>query len=531
MGQQHTRLAEKYELVNQGENDLRSFLSEEHLSDDFVITNIAPMESEATKPAGQNEAFDDESASPGSEGEDGAPSCPDTTSLIENNISSRRNGSIRHYDEGVSVETVRIQKETLMSITVEIFLPFLVAGFGMVAAGVVLDIVQHWKVFVEVNELFILVPALLGLKGNLEMTLASRLSTQAHLGNMDSRPKAISIVSSNLALIQVQAIVVGLIASAFAILVDWLPEQTINFSHGILLCAASVVTASIASFALGMVMVVVILTSRRFGINPDNVATPIAASLGDLVTLLLLSSIASKLYADKEDGWLAPLLIAIYVLFVPVCIFLTARNEETTKVLKSGWTPVLIAMSISSMGGLILDKAVTKFKGIAVFQPVFNGVGGNLVAVQASRISTYLHSSDSPLGVLPKNEEPGVCLNPCSVVCSTSNVHSRTCRVLLAIAIPGHFLFAFTISFLKAGHTSTTATFYTFYLMAAFLQIWILLCVAHWMILWMWRFHIDPDNASIPYLTALGDLLGGGFLAATFELLFIIGDRDSDVGD
>ena len=48
----------------------------------------------------------------------------------------------------------------------------------MVGAGLVLDIVQHWKVFEEIHELFILVPALLGLKGNLEMTLASRLSTQ-----------------------------------------------------------------------------------------------------------------------------------------------------------------------------------------------------------------------------------------------------------------------------------------------------------------------------------------------------------------
>lgn len=37
---------------------------------------------------------------------------------------------------------------------------------------------QHWPVFVDVSEIFILVPALLGLKGNLEMTLASRLSTQ-----------------------------------------------------------------------------------------------------------------------------------------------------------------------------------------------------------------------------------------------------------------------------------------------------------------------------------------------------------------
>ena len=47
---------------------------------------------------------------------------------------------------------------------VQIGLPFLVAGLGMVAAGLVLDDVQHWPVFLEVPELFILVPALLGLK-------------------------------------------------------------------------------------------------------------------------------------------------------------------------------------------------------------------------------------------------------------------------------------------------------------------------------------------------------------------------------
>ena len=47
---------------------------------------------------------------------------------------------------------------------VQIGLPFLVAGLGMVAAGLVLDDVQHWQVFLEVPELFILVPALLGLK-------------------------------------------------------------------------------------------------------------------------------------------------------------------------------------------------------------------------------------------------------------------------------------------------------------------------------------------------------------------------------
>jgi hypothetical protein len=46
----------------------------------------------------------------------------------------------------------------------QIGVPFLVAGLGMVAAGLLLDTVQHWPVFQEVPELFILVPALLGLK-------------------------------------------------------------------------------------------------------------------------------------------------------------------------------------------------------------------------------------------------------------------------------------------------------------------------------------------------------------------------------
>ena len=61
-----------------------------------------------------------------------------------------------------------------------IYIPYIIAGFGTVGAGIVLDKVQHWKLFLEVKEIYVLVPALLGLKGNLEMTLASRFSTQVN---------------------------------------------------------------------------------------------------------------------------------------------------------------------------------------------------------------------------------------------------------------------------------------------------------------------------------------------------------------
>lgn len=43
-------------------------------------------------------------------------------------------------------------------------------------------------------------------------------------------------------------------------------------------------------------MIAVIIGSKKVGINPDNVATPIAASLGDLITLSLLAGVSSTLY-------------------------------------------------------------------------------------------------------------------------------------------------------------------------------------------------------------------------------------------
>lgn len=66
------------------------------------------------------------------------------------------------------------------------------------------------------------------------------------------------------------------------------------------------------------------------------------------------------------------------------------------------------------MGGLILDYTVSNYKGIAVFQLVINGVGGNLAAVQASRISTSLHKDHRS----NSQEAPTVRFNPFYVFCT-----------------------------------------------------------------------------------------------------------------
>lgn len=53
-----------------------------------------------------------------------------------------------------------------------------------------------------------------------------------------------------------------------------------------------------------------------------------------------------------------------------------------------------------STGGFIMGFAVSRYEDIAVFQPVVNGVGGNLVAIFASRLSTSLHRT-SQMGIPP----------------------------------------------------------------------------------------------------------------------------------
>lgn len=413
-----------------------------------------------------------------------------------------------------------IKQEKWWETTLQISIPFFIAGIGTIGAGIILGRVEHWKVFAHVTELFILVPALLGLKGNLDMCLASRLSTQANLGNMVGYREVVQMIVGNIALVQVQATVAAFIVSVFAIGVGAAMNGRFLFDHAMLLTASSMFTATSSCFVLDFVLVAVILLSNKLKMNPDNLATPLAASIGDVVSISLLSFIASLLFEHLDTHlWITFVVVTCYFILLPFWVFLVIRNKYTRPVLTTGWVPVLSALFISGLGGLVLDTAVGIFNGFVVFQPIINGIGGNLVSVQASKISTMLHQS-SIFGIVPPHakifEAPWKAL-------FKGVPYAKTARILILMSIPGQVLFIYVADYIHMSESTIGAPFVLSYLLVSLIQIMLLLYIAHVIIHAMWKWKIDPDNSAIPYLTALGDLLGSSLLALAFLFIQSIG--------
>ncbi|CAG2108575.1 unnamed protein product [Medioppia subpectinata] len=220
-------------------------------------------------------------------------------------------------------------------------------------------------------------------------------------------------------------------------------------------------------------MICLIVLCDKIRIDPDNIATPIAASLGDVTTAALLACFAELIHNHTSNTdqfpYIAISIILFFLALLPLWLYLATINEYTRDVVTSGWYPVIAAMMISSCGGFILDYGVLIYKRIALFQPIINGVGGNLVAVHASRISTSLHRYGSPGVLFPGFQ---AFTSPIQAFFSNKDMNIKTSRILLLMALPAHILYIVVIRLVDGSDKmQLTTTFFVFYLFFALLQV------------------------------------------------------------
>ncbi|KAG0311079.1 hypothetical protein BGZ99_010403 [Dissophora globulifera] len=222
---------------------------------------------------------------------------------------------------------------------------------GLICAGWLFDVIQ----------LIILTPILLNLKGNLGMSLASRLSTAANVGLLKQRLSRNAFIKGNLVLLQVQSPAVGSVAGLF------------SFGQGVVVHPT---TNNVNEISLM--------------ITANSITCQLASSFEGLVALVILAgcSVSLQKYISTP---LPVILLFILLGMTTAWIMYVRRNKFVSEVAKEGWVPVFSAMVIASTAGLTSERFIIEYPGMALMSPVLNGLRGNIESIYASRISTSLH--------------------------------------------------------------------------------------------------------------------------------------------
>lgn len=163
-------------------------------------------------------------------------------------------------------------------------LPFqLLATFGGVVSGIILS---SMVTELEMTPgLIVIAPAVLGMRGNISSTLGSRLGSAIHMGlitKIERNPELTNCVSGSLLLSALMSLLLGIMGHF----------MTIAFgmeSAGVLVLTSIAVLAGVSSgLILSFAAVLLALGMFRFGFDPDNVVTPAIATLGDIVSMLMI---------------------------------------------------------------------------------------------------------------------------------------------------------------------------------------------------------------------------------------------------
>eukprot|EP00116_Pleurobrachia_bachei_P007950 sb/3468212/ len=248
---------------------------------------------------------------------------------------------------------------------------------------------------------------------------------------------------------------------------------------------------------------------------------------------------ADYIYEALKTG-ICTFTITVYMVATVPLLRYSWYNIYARPAVLQGWGPILLAMMISSAVGVIMSKVAEKYSGLMGFLPIINGIGGNLAAIQASRLSTSYNLSKrvdfSEAGTslfLLLRGIPGhvvflgakQLLDPSSYngyffgsFAVSALIQAGTSLFLLLLVIPGHVVFLGAKQLLDPS--SYNGYFFGSFAVSALIQVSFLLVLCYLLVMLSPHLrNMDPDIYSIPILTALGDFLGTFLLTMAVKTL------------
>lgn len=165
-------------------------------------------------------------------------------------------------------------------------LPILIlTAVGGVIAGLLLHDME--ADITMIPGVLVLLPAILGLRGNISGVLGSRLASALHLGLIDAelkwnKPLADNIYASMI-LNVVMSFLLGIIAYYAYIFAGFSDSASI-----IQLTLISLIAGTLAGVILTALTVLLSILTFARGFDPDNILMPSVSTVGDIITVLCL---------------------------------------------------------------------------------------------------------------------------------------------------------------------------------------------------------------------------------------------------
>jgi mgtE-like transporter len=340
--------------------------------------------------------------------------------------------------------------------------------------------------------LLVLVPAAIGMRGNVFGALGSRLSTAIHTGTFQLSRRTDTVVGQNLAASMLLSLSTSLVLAVLAKVISvGFGLDTISIADFVVI---SVVGGFLSSIVVMVITVGVATLSVRRDWDLDNVAAPIVTASGDIVTLPALF-VATYLVGL---AWLTPSLAILCAIVGLTALVVSVRSRAPIlrRIARESLPILVLAGAIDVVAGLTIEKRFDSFivyPALLVLVPPFLEEAGALGGILSARVATKLH-----LGIL----EPGrwrlravaddvllvfVYALPVFVLLG---VIADIASALVGLESPGG-LEMIAVSMLAGAIATTFTVLVGFYGAVA-----------------TFRLGLDPDNHGIPIVTSSIDLFG-----------------------
>jgi mgtE-like transporter len=383
------------------------------------------------------------------------------------------------------------------------FVAHLLATTTGLAAGLILGSITG--TLEELPGLLVLVPAAVGLRGNVFGALGSRLGTLVATGSYRLSRRLDTEVGQNLTasialsfgLSLLLALVAKGVAEAFGV------RNAIGTGDFIVI---SVVGAIIPTAVVMAITVGIAALGTRREWDVDNVSVPVVTAAGDMVTLpsLFLATYLVLDVADVAIGVMAAICTAVGV----ACLVLALRSHLRVlrRIVAESLPFLVIAGVISTLAGMTIQSRLDTLAGepaLLIVVPPLLSLSGSLAGIFSARVSTKLH-----LGVV---EPSRLSLRPVAVDATVVYLVAVPTFLVLGIA-------ADVLALIFDLGTPGAAEMVALLLLAGILATTLAVVVAYLAALATYRLGWDPDNNGVPMVSSASDFLG----AAAFMVSLVI---------